>query len=71
MCKEVCRHPSSQDNYFRRLHQDQQAKEVVRIVRTEKDLGKLDEVLLKTQISMPPRRKQIEIFYLGPSPFRI
>lgn len=71
MCKEVCRHPGSENNFFRRLEQDQQAKEVIRIVRTETDLRRLDEISLKTQILMPPRRKPDAIFYLGPSPFRI
>ena len=71
MCKEVCRHPSSQNNFLRRLQQDQQAREVIKIFRTERDLTRLDEVLFKAQISMPPRRKPNEIFYLGPSPFRI
>lgn len=58
MCKEICRHPSSEKNFFERLRQEKQAKEIIEIVLKSADVAMIDSIPLKTTIPMFPRRTE-------------
>jgi len=71
MSKEVCLHPSSQGNFFRRLEQDLQSRKIVEAVRKGKSSEEIDKIVIDTKISMPPRRKKIILKNFSKMPISI